>query len=287
MPSTLYSQDLTNQLELMQTWSGCELFWVPGLNSLLLLADEQVPSDQHEAIWSCLVEGCSDFSSRHLVTNLNASEHAPLFEALFGSSRADRFSQVCPQTQLITVSRNHPDAMFSALTAAMDHIAAERGLKRDNAAAPAVGLRKVRILEEVGAVLGGSIAGVAAEVERPDGALVLVCLLSGSSNLIALGHLTNLCVKHLESGRYSQVMVDGRNAKKINLDMLKKSSALLAWARLNLNNAKLRSGLKLCFISAMEDHSQPLRESILKMMKSNDIQFRFVGSTDQAWAFLA
>jgi hypothetical protein len=68
--------------------------------------------------------------------------------------------------------------------------------------------------------------------------------------------------------------------------MLKKSSALLAWARLNVDDTKVRSGLKLCFISAMEDHSQPLRDSILKMMKSNAIQFRFVGSTDQAWAFL-
>jgi hypothetical protein len=270
----------------MQTWVGCELFWVPGLNSLLLMADGQVSPDHHESIWSSLVDGCTDLSSRHVVTNLNGLENATLYEALFDTSRANLFSTVCPQTQLITVSRSNPDAMFSELTAAMDHIAVERGLKRDNSAVPSVGVRKVRILEEVGAVLGGSIAGVAAEVERTDGTLVLVCLLSGSSNLIALGHLTNLCVKHLESGRYSHLMVDGRNAKKINLDMLKKSSALLAWARLNVDDTKVRSGLKLCFISAMEDHSQPLRDSILKMMKSNAIQFRFVGSTDQAWAFL-
>ena len=116
--------------------------------------------------------------------------------------------------------------------------------------------------------------------------MVLVCLLSGSSNLIALGHLTNACVKQLETGRYSHFMVDGRNAKKINLDMLKKSSALLAWARLNIDNPKVRTGLKLCFISAMEEQSQPLRAAIIEMMKSNAIQFRFVGSTDQAWAFL-
>jgi hypothetical protein len=170
MPNTLYAQELTNQLELMQTWAGCELFWVPGLNSLLLMLDGPVPADHHEDIRNSVLGGCVDLSSRHVVTNLHAELDVVLFESLFSTSGQTSLKTECPQTQLISVG-HHATAHFSMLDVAMDHIAKERGLKREPVAMPLVGLRKVRILEESGAVLAGSIAGVVAEVERPDGVI--------------------------------------------------------------------------------------------------------------------